>query len=527
MSTEHRILQMRLDGLAETMQRMLLDTAVSVVAREGADCASALFTRSGELLAMSDAIPLLLGALPGQMTALLARYSPEAMQDGEIYIANDPYSGGTHLPDIAVILPVFAGPHLISFAASILHHQDIGGMRPGSVPPDATEIFQEGLRLPPMRAGQAHRLSDEIRSVIAASSRVPETVLADLEAQIAAASGAAHGIRRILEDLGRDRFLSSTEALLGLAETETRQTLDAMPRNNGRATDGLDPDPVLGDTDVAVTLTIEDGQLTADFTGSARQVTAPINCVASGPLSAVLYGMMTCLGPDALRNGGILRCLKLVLPEASVVNASPPAPVNARTNMVRVITSTVLAALAEIDPDGRPAANCGMAYVLAFSGQTPGGARFLATEIVAGGAGGGPDRPGVHAVSGDVGNACNTPVEVIEAELPLRVLSSERMIGSGGAGLFPGGDGVRRVYEALTDGVSVSIRGERFQRVPSGSRGGGAPNPAAASVKRRTGTTETLGPRSVVVLGTGDRLIIESCGGAGYGVADAAGSDAL
>ncbi|MGR3640024.1 hydantoinase B/oxoprolinase family protein, partial [Alterinioella nitratireducens] len=185
MTQAGRILQMRLDGLAEAMQRMLLDTAVSPVAREAADCASALFTAGGELLAMSEAIPLLLGALPGQVQALFARYPAEGMREGDIFLANDPYSGGTHLPDIAVMLPVFAQGRLIGVAASLLHHQDIGGTRPGSVPPDATEIAQEGLRLPVMRAGADHRLSGEMRGLIAANSRVPQTVLADLDAQIA------------------------------------------------------------------------------------------------------------------------------------------------------------------------------------------------------------------------------------------------------------------------------------------------------------------------------------------------------
>jgi len=517
MSTARRILQLRLDGLAQSMQQMLLDTAVSPVAREAADCASALFTADGEVLAMSDAIPLLLGALPGQMTALLDRYPRDSMRAGEIYVVNDPFSGGTHLPDIAVILPVFARERLIGFATSLLHHQDVGGTRPGSVPPDAVEIFQEGLRLPPMRAGEGHRLSREVRELIAANSRAADTVLADLNAQVAAARSAARGWSRIVDDLGVDGFLDAAADLLDAAEAETRATFAALLPVTGRALDGLDPDPALGALDVAVAMTISAEGMVVDFTGSSPQARAPINCVASGPLSAVFYTAVTLLGPGASRNGGVLRCIRLILPEASVVNAAVPAAVNARTNMVRAITSTVLSALAKLDPEGRPAANCGMAYVIAFSGVDAEGRRFLATEIVAGGAGGGPDGPGAHGVSTDVGNARNTPVEVIEADLPLRVVSSERRRGSGGAGLHPGGDGVRRVYAALYDGISVSIRGERFRRVPDGSAGGGAPKPAAARILRGDGVTEVLGPRSAVKLDAGDRLVIESCGGAGYG----------
>lgn len=517
MTPSPRILQLRLDGLAQTMQETLMRTAVSPVVREGADCASALFTPGGELLAMSDAIPLLLGALPGVVSAVLARYPAETMQAGDLYLTNDPFGGGTHLPDIALILPVHAEGQLVALAASLLHHQDIGGMRAGSVPPDATEIYQEGLRLPPMHAGRDGRLSRETGDLIRAASRVPDVVLGDLDAQAAAARSAAAGIGRIAAELGAGGFLEATAALLDAGEATTVTRLATLAAETAHGSDGLDPTPGHGPADVEVTLTAKDGRLHADFTGSSPQVKAPVNCVASGPLSSVFYALITILGPDALRNGGILRRLDLTLPEASVVNAAPPAAVNARTNMVRSITSAVLQALGQLAPDGLPAANCGMAYVIAFSGRHADGRPFLATEIVAGGAGGGPETPGAPGISTDVGNARNTPAEALEAELPIRLATAERRRGSGGAGRFPGGDGIRRTYQALADGISVSIRGERFARVPEGAFGGGAPQPAAARVIRADTTVEELPARSAVVLNDGDRLIVESAGGAGYG----------
>lgn len=257
----------------------------------------------------------------------------------------------------------------------------------------------------------------------------------------------------------------------------------------------------------------------ADFHGSSSQVAAPVNCVRSGPLSAVFYGVLTLLGDTALRNGGILRRIALDLPEASVVNAALPAAVNARMNMVRCITSAVLQALAEADAERMPAANSGMSYVIAFSGKDAQGNPFLSTEIVAGGAGGGPHADGAPGISTDVGNAMNISAESLESLVPMRLVSAGVRPGSGGAGRFRGGDGIRRVYEALTDGIAASIRGERFARVAKGARGGGAPRGSAATVIRTDGSRERLTARSAVTLDKGDLLVIESSGGAGYGVA--------
>ena len=517
MSDPARILQLRLDGLAEVMQQTLLRCAVSPVVREGADASCALFTRDGEVLALSEAIPLLLGALPGTVGAILDAYPADRMKPGDIFVTNDPFSGGTHLPDIALVQPVFAGEQLVALTASLLHHQDVGGSRAGSVPPDATEIYHEGLRLPPMQAGREGAFSREFAGLIRAASRAPEVVMGDLETQIAAGHRAAEGVARIAADLGTAEFLKNVAALLDRAEAETEAMLARLPSGPFLGADELDPVPALGSCAAKVAITIAEGRLTADFEGSSPQVKAPVNCVRSGPLSAVLYAVLTLAGPEALRNGGILRRIALRLPEASVVNASPPAAVNARMNMVRCITSAVLQALAEADAARMPAANSGMSYVIAFSGRDAQGQPFLSTEIVAGGAGGGPYRDGASGISTDVGNAMNISAEALESLVPMRLLSAERRRGSGGAGQFRGGDGIRRVYEALTDGIAASIRGERFARVAKGAHGGGSPVGSAATVLRANGEIEHLTARSAITLDRGDRLVIESSGGAGYG----------
>jgi len=512
------IFQMRLDGIAQTMQDTLFRCAVSPVVREGNDAASALVAPNGEIMALSDAIPLLLGALQGSVGAILDTFPADEMRPGDLFVMNDPYSGGTHLPDLTVAMPVFTeGEKLLGLAATIMHHQDIGGMRAGSVPPDAVEIFQEGLRLPPMRLGTNGEIDVAMRRLFAANSRVPATVLGDLGAQIAAGNRAASDLARLAASMGPDEFQRRADACRDMTERQLRELIAAFAPDTYRGEDGLDPHPDLPPIGIHVALHVADTGLHFDFAGTTGQVRAPINCVRSGPLAAVFYALLSLGGPNLLRNGGVMRPVTIELPPASIINAAPPAAVNARMGVVRVTTSAVLQALAKAAPDRMPAANSGMSFVIAFSGRTPDGEQFLLTEIVAGGAGGGPDRDGAPGISTDVGNAMNMPAEGLEAMIPVRLLSYEVHHGSGGTGRHRGGDGVRRVYQALADAIAVSVRGDRFLRVPPGVDGGGAPLPASATIERADGPIEKLPSRASVTLNTGDRLILESSGGAGYG----------
>lgn len=515
-----RTLQMRLDAIAQGMQETLFRTAVSPVVREGNDAAAALLTVDGEIIALSDAIPLLLGALGGSLRAILEDFPASSMEEGDLFFMNDPYRGGTHLPDITVVQPVFAEGRLVCFAATMLHHQDIGGMRAGSVPPDAQDIFQEGLRVPPMRLGMARRIDGKIEDLIRCNSRMPDTVLGDLSSQVAAGLQAERALHRLIGEIGAAAFIKGVERCLDLGEEHARRVIASLAPGPFQAREMLDPTPGLPDVRVNMTLSCEGSTFRADFTGSSEQVLAPINCVRSGPFAASFYSLLSLMGPAAFRNGGVVRCIDLVLPEASAVNASMPAAVNARTGIVRAITSTLLQALAQAAPDRMPAANSGMSYVLAFSGKRPDGTPFVSTEIIAGGAGGGPHADGTSGISTDVGNAMNMPAEALESLIPVRLLSASFKQGSGGKGRYRGGDGIRRIYEALQDNIQVSLRGERFHTVPPGVRGGGSPQPAYAAVERIDGSVEVLPTRSTPKLNRGDKLIVESCGGAGYGSPD-------
>lgn len=512
-------LQMRLDAIAQAMQETLFGTAISPVVREGNDAAAALLTLEGEVIALSDAIPLLLGALDGSVRSIIAEFPVATLRDGELYLMNDPYAGGTHLPDITVMRPVFFEGRPVCLAATILHHQDVGGMRPGSVPPDATDIHQEGLRLPPMRMGADGRIAPEIERLISLNSRTPKTVLGDLTSQIGAANQAAAALARLLAETGATAFRDGVAACLARGEAAARQMLAGLPAGPHEAAERLDPMPGLPDVAIRLSLACADGRLTADFTGTSPQVPAPINCVRSGPYAAAFFSLLCLLKGNPFRNGGVARAIDLVLPEGCAINASPPAAVNARMGMVRATTSALLQALGKARPQTMPAANSGMSYVLAFSGRRADGRPFVSTEIIAGGAGGGPRGDGASGLSTDVGNAMNMPAEALEALVPIRLVGAEIRKGSGGVGRYRGGDGIRRTYRALADGVAVSLRGERFASVPAGLLGGGSPQPSAATVVRADGRREALLSRSTLTLDRGDHLIVESCGGAGYGSA--------
>lgn len=514
-----RTLQMRLDAIAQGMQETLFGTAISPVVREGNDAAAALLSLDGEVVALSDAIPLLLGALDGSVRSILAEFPVETLRDGDLYMMNDPYAGGTHLPDITVMRPVFHAGEPVCIAATILHHQDIGGMRAGSVPPDATDIHQEGLRLPPMRMGANGTIAPEIVRLISVNSRAPAVVLGDLAAQIGAANQAADALARLLGESGRQAFADGVARCLDLGEAAARQMLAEMPAGPHAAVERLDPMPGLPDVTIRLSLDCGGGRLKADFAGTSAQVPAPINCVRSGPFAATFFSLLCLLGGNPFRNGGVARVIELALPEGCAINASPPAAVNARMGMVRATTSALLQAFGKARPQDMPAANSGMSYVLAFSGRRPDGRPFVSTEVIAGGAGGGPRANGASGLSTDVGNAMNMPAEALEALTPLRLVSAEIRAGSGGEGRHRGGDGIRRTYLALADGIAVSLRGERFASVPAGLVGGGSPKPSAATVLRADGRKESLLSRSTPTLNRGDQLIVESCGGAGYGSA--------
>ncbi|MFN6956434.1 MAG: hydantoinase B/oxoprolinase family protein, partial [Acetobacteraceae bacterium] len=446
-AADRAILRIALEGLADRMQDSLLLHAKSPVARDGMDCAAALFLPDGRVLAQARSLPLLLGGMIPAVAGILARFPAAEMRDGDGFLTNDPWSGGTHLPDLIVLRPVLARGRVVAIAATILHHQDVGGLAPGSIPPDSRDIFQEGLRVPPVRFRDAAGEQPGIAAILEANSRTPDLLRADLGAQWAAVSQAAEEVSALASRLGAERFAALSESLLAEARETLAAALAALPEGEATAEEALEGDGVT-DAPVAIRATLRrlpGPRLAVDFAGSAPQTAGPVNAAPSG-LIAACFALLRRIAPQAAANHGLLDLLDLSLPEGSVVNPRFPAPVNARTATVKLATNALFAAFARLSPRPARAPNAGVAVVLSAAGTDGAGRRWMFTEILAGGEGGGPDRPGLHALSADVSNARNLPVEVLEEIAPIRVEEMSRHRGSGGAGRHPGGDGVRRVY---------------------------------------------------------------------------------
>ncbi|MGH7264771.1 MAG: hydantoinase B/oxoprolinase family protein [Candidatus Rokuibacteriota bacterium] len=514
------VLRNRLDAIADEMELTLLKSAASPIVKEGLDASAALFSVRGETIAQAAAIPIHLGALQLAATRLVRAFPPATMAEGDAFLLNDPYDGGTHLPDITLAVPVFAEGRVVALACTMCHHQDVGGRTPGSVPTDATELYQEGLIIPPTRLFRAGALDENLFALLRRNVRIPEVFTGDLMAQVAA--GRLGGAR--LGDLfgrhGTDVVLAYVEELFARAETLTRRQIETMPDGTYTFADYLDDDGIELDrpVEIRVAVTVRGSSMTFDFTGTSPQVRGPFNAVPASTLSAVYYAVRAISDPTIPNNGGCFRAVDAVLPEGSVVNPRPPAPVSCRTATIKRIADTILGALVKALPDRMPAASSGTLLVMAFGGTDPATGRpFVASELAAGGMGARPRKDGIDCIETDVTNCMNIPVEALELNFPLRIRRAALWADSAGAGTFRGGLGLEKVFEATTTDVTVSHRSERYTSAPWGLHGGRPARRGRAFVIRTDGRREELPSKRMVVLHPGDQLWEYVAGGAGYG----------
>jgi N-methylhydantoinase B/oxoprolinase/acetone carboxylase alpha subunit len=513
------VVRHKLDGIANEMQSTLLRSSFSPIVKEGLDASSSLFTPDGTTLAQSCSIPIHLATLIPAVAEVLRVFPPDVMREGDIYTLNDPYTGGTHLPDIAVIMPVFADGRLIALSGAMTHHQDVGGLAAGSVPTNATEIYQEGLRIPPLKLRDGGVFNDTLIKMIRQNVRIPDTVMGDLNAQVAACSGAARRLVDLAEAYGQQQLAAIFADLLLRSELLTRRALRSIPEGTYRFVDYLDNDGIELDKPIRieVAVTIRDGNIEFDFAGTSPQVRGPLNCVPSGSLAAACFAVRALTDPTIPTNGGCFRPVSLRLPEGTIVNPREPAPVNGRTATIKRITGCMIGALAQVLPDRVPAASGGELLVLAFGGQQRDGQPYVVGELIACGSGASDGMDGVDVIEAEASNCMNMPAEAMEMEAPIRVHRVALRPDSGGAGAFRGGLGVIREYEILDGDVSFSHRGERhFSGAPG--LGGGLPGASAYSVIRRADGSEEVIPSKIVTrLHKGDRLVVETAGGGGYG----------
>jgi N-methylhydantoinase B len=514
------VVRHKLDGIANEMEETLLRSSFSPVVKEGLDASASLFTLQGETLSQACAIPIHLATLIPIVETMLREFPVETMREGDIYVMNDPYLGGTHLPDIALVMPVFARGRPIALSAAMTHHQDVGGMTPGSVPTDATEIYQEGLRIPPLKLRDAGRLNDTFVKMLRLNVRVPDTVMGDINAQIAACQLGARRLAELASRYGENLLAAIFADLLERSEAMTRDALRRIPTGVYRNVEFMDNDGI--DLDkrirIEVAVNVRDGGFHVDFAGTAPQLRGPFNCVRSGAQAAASFAVRALTDPTIPTNAGCFRPVTLDLPEGSLVNPRPPAPVGARTATIKRLTSCIIGAFREALPEKVPADSAGELLTLSFGGRRNDGGNWVVGEFIAGGSGASRHAAGLDVVETDATNCMNLPVEALELDAPIRVHCLRLRDGAGGMGAQRGGSGVEKEFEILADDVTLTHRGERHFSPANGAAGGGNGAPAESRIIRRDGREEVIASKLVTTLDRGDRLIVATAGGGGYGV---------
>ncbi len=504
-----------LEGLSNAMQARLVELAVSSVVREAMDCAAAVFLPDGRMVAQAKSLPLLLGSLSPAVQGILKVCPAASMQPVDGYLSNDPWSGCTHLPDFVLVRPVFTAGRLRALVACILHHQDIGGIAPGSLPTNATSIHEEGLRIPPVRLFAQGRLDESLAAMLQANSRMPDNLRGDLGAQWQALEWGDAALQEFIGD-NDAVFEPLAEATLQAAAGATRNALRAAPDGDYHFADALDGDGLsLAPVAVDVVLQKRGDALTIDLSACAGQARGPINASQGAVWAAVTY-FARMLAPAAPSNGGCTARIILVTRAGSIVDPAPGAAVNARTNLVKMLANALLGAWAQAMPQQMPAPNAGVAVVLNLSGEVD-GKRWMFTEIIASAAGGAPWGAGGSGVSTDVGNARNTPAEAIERQAPIRVERVTLHRGSGGAGRHAGGCGVTRAYRLLGGDALISYRGERHTIAAQGAAGGAPGRNGSAWIERTGGKRVVLDAKARAEWHVGDLLVIQTAGAGGWG----------
>jgi N-methylhydantoinase B len=520
-------------AVAEEMGTVLRKSSYSPNIKERRDFSCALFDARRQLVSQAAHIPVHMGAMPLSVAAAVEHFG-EDLQPGDLIVLNDPFRGGTHLPDITMVSPVFLtspsgelpGSEIIGFAASRAHHADVGGMTPGSMPV-AREIYQEGLIIPPVKLVHAGTMDHDLLDLILANVRTPDERLGDLQAQIAANQRGEARLLELVGRYGREEVAEAMQQLLAYTERTTRRLLSSLPDGTYRFSDCLDDDGVVKEpVPITVAVTVEGDSARVDFSGSAPQRMGSVNAVYAITLSAVYYVFRCLLGLDVPDNAGCLVPIEVIAPPGTVVNALPPAPVaggNVETS--QRIVDVLLGALAQACPEKIPAASQGtmnnvtigglVPLPQAENGWAPGQRAFAYYETIGGGMGARPNADGPSAVHSHMTNTLNTPVEALEYAYPLRILRYEIRHGSGGAGLFRGGDGIRRDLQTLTD-CQVTLLTERRVRGPYGLAGG-EPGQPGENVLIKDGKEIPLPGKGTVELKAGEVLSIRTPGGGGYG----------
>jgi N-methylhydantoinase B len=511
------VIKNALDTIVDDMAYTLMRTARSSIVRDVLDYSATICDRQGRILSQAKTVALHLGAVPDGIAAMLGRFQDD-LAPGDVVILNDPYEGGMHLPDIFMFKPIFIEERLQGFSVVIAHHSDVGGRVAGSNASDSTEIFQEGLRLAPMKLFDRGQRNETLITIITKNVRLPAIVIGDLEAQLATCNVGEREFLKLLDRYGEDDIVDYFEGLLDYAETLTRDAIRSWPDGTYRFTDYIDGDGFSEDAiPITCALIVEDGHITADFTGSSPQVKGAINSTISFVKSSTYLSIRCVLDLAVPNNAGVYRCITVLAPEGSILNPRMPAPVAARALTGYRIVDTVMGALSKIVPEKVMAAGEGGNTVVAIGGfDRETGTPFVLVDMINGAWGGRSNKDGIEGVTNPSQNMSNLPIETLEARYPVRVEAYNLREDSCGPGKYRGGLGLIRKYRILAEEAVLQIRSDRHEHQPYGLFGG-LPAAPCRNVLNPDTDPKVL-PSKVTLDVTKDTVVLHlQSGGGGYG----------
>jgi N-methylhydantoinase B len=516
-----QILRNKIASLVEEMHYHFYRSGYSTIIRESRDFSCVILDHAGRLIV---APPMFFHApvyrhLVGRILELYG--AAGAIGDGDVFVSNHPYEGGLpHVSDMAFVAPVFADGEIVAFSGSIAHKADVGGTVPGSTSADATELYQEGVLIPPVRIRERGAPRADIEELILANSRQPELVRGDMHAQIAVTQMGAARVAELCGRFGPRTVAGAFVAILKAAADEMRATIARLPDGSASAEGLLDSDGVEVDVPVklAVTVTVKDGIATFDFTGSAPQARGPVNLRPSMVEACVFYSLIGCLAPELAFNDGMREAVRLKLAPRTVTNAAPPAPVSNYQMVNLKLVDVILEALAQFHP-ARAIANAGSSSALSIAWAKPRpGQSTMQYEIIGSAYGGGMGRDGASATATHLSNLHITPIEILESEFPCRVTRFGLVADSGGAGRWRGGLSMEREYALLED-ATVIRRFDKTRFPPSGLAGGKPGSRSRFVIRLGTEAEHETRASGRYEMKAGERFLIQTAGGGGYGLA--------
>ncbi|MFK7966416.1 MAG: hydantoinase B/oxoprolinase family protein [Burkholderiaceae bacterium] len=506
---------------AEEMNVSIWRTARSTVVRETLDYSTALFSGDGQAVAQSTRIPVHLNSMSVCLSDIVDHHLPlDQWRDGDVILTNDPYCGGQHLPDFVVFRPVFVDGQRIAISAAIVHHIDVGGGAAGSYYAGAREIFQEGLRIPPVKLVEGGRSNEAVIAIIRQNSREPEKIIGDLRAQTASLAVGVRAIERLAKRYDADTIAHAMSAIVDQSEAHMRSAILAIPDGTYVFKDYVDDDgQTTRDIKIVARIDIKGEECVVDLSESADQAPGPVNCTLNMARSGVYCALLSAADGSVMANSGAYRPIKVVSRPGSIVSCLEPAPVANRMATGHRVVTTVLGALAQAVPDRIPAAYYGVSYVAALSApdRFEPNQRRVYFEIEVGGWGGHPQGDGASAYSAGFHNLANSPLEMCESLFPITFTQYGFIENSGGDGQFRGGLGLAREWRLEADSGVLSGSFERFSHPPYGLNGG-SPGSLGRFVHIKAGQASELPSKvSGIELTKGDRVRLETSGGGGWG----------